>query len=323
MNRHACAFASVAVVVVCAAAPCTHAQTYPQRPIRVIVPFVPGGGTDIMARAFGQKFTEARGQSVVIDNRGGGGGRIGVETAVRSIPDGYTLCMVSPSYATNAAMFKLPFDPVNDITPIALVANSGSLMSVHPGVPAKTAKELIAYAKAKPGAINFASSGTGGATHLTTELFSMMAGIKMTHVPYKGTGAAVVDVISGQVQLTVSPIPVLRPHVLAGRLRGLGVTSPKRSPALPDIPAIAETVPGFETGVWYGLWGPKGLAKEVVNIWNAEVRKAAQHADMKERFAAEGLEGVDAPPEHFREVVARDIAKWNKVVAVANIPRVQ
>ncbi len=313
----------VILAVFAFAAALANAQSYPSRPVRVIVPFVPGGGTDIMARAFGQKFADARGQSVVIDNRGGGGGRIGVETAVRSVPDGYTLCMVSPSYATNAAMFKLNFDPVNDITPIALVATSGSLLSVHPSVPAKSIKELIAYAKAKPGVINFASTGTGGATHLQTELFIMLAGIKMTHVPYKGTGPAVIDTISGQVQLTVSPIPVLRPHVLAGRLRALGVTSLKRNAVFPDIPPIADTVPGYEVGLWYGLWGPKGLPKEVVSIWNAEVRKASQQADMKERFAVEGLEGVDAPPEHFHDVVARDVAKWNKVVAAANIPRVQ
>ena len=322
MKKLAVAIAAAAVVV-CPAAPSASAQNYPQRPIRMVVPFVPGGGTDMMARAFGQKFSDARGQSVVIDNRGGGGGRIGVETVVRSIPDGYTLCMVSTSYATNAAMFKLPFDPVADITPIALVATSGSVLSVNPGVAAKSIKELIDYAKAKPGALNFASTGTGGATHLMTELFMMMAEIKMTHVPYKGTGASLIDVIGGQVQLTISPIPTVRPHMLAGRLRGLGITSPKRSPAVPDIPAIAETVPGFETAVWYGLWGPKGLAKEVVNVWNAETRKASQQADMKERFAAEGLEGVDAPPEHFREIVARDVAKWNKVVAAAKIPRVQ
>lgn len=312
-----------ALFVVAAVPDGAYAQAYPSRPVRVIVPFVPGGGTDIMARAFGQKFTDARGQSVVIDNRGGGGGRIGVETAVRAAPDGYTLCMVSPSYATNAAMFKLPFDPVHDITPIALVATSGSLLSVHPSLPVKSIKELIAYAKAKPGAINFASTGTGGATHLQTELFILLAGIKMTHVPYKGTGPAVIDTISGQVQLTLSPIPVLRPHVLAGRLRALGVTSVKRNPAVPDVPPIADTVPGYEVGLWYGMWGPKGLPKDVVNLWNTEVRKAAQSADMKERFAAEGLEGVDEPPQHFHDVVARDVAKWNKVVAAAKIPRLQ
>lgn len=322
MNRYARAIAAAAVVV-CPAAPNATAQNYPQRPIRVIVPFVPGGGTDMMARAFGQKFSEARGQTVVIDNRGGGGGRIGAETVVRSIPDGYTLCMVSTSFATNAAMFKLPFDSVADITPIALVATSGSVLSVNPGVSAKSIKELIDFAKAKPGALNFASTGTGGATHLMTELFMMMAEIKMTHIPYKGTGASLVDVIAGQVQLTISPIPAVRPHLLAGRMRGLGITSAKRSPAVPDIPAIAEIVPGFEASVWYGLWGPKGLAKGVVDLWNAETRKAAQQADMKVRFAAEGLEGVDAPPEYFREVVARDVAKWNKVVTAAKIPRVQ
>ena len=322
MNRLSLAIGVVAVTI-WPAAPSATAQTYPQRPIRVVVPFVPGGGTDMMARAFGQKFSDARGQSVVIDNRGGGGGRIGAETVVRSIPDGYTLCMVSTSYATNAALFKLPFDPVADITPIALVATSGSVLTVNPAVPAKSIKELIDIAKAKPGALNFASTGTGGATHLMTELFMMMAEIKMTHVPYKGTGASLIDVIAGQVQLTISPIPAVRPHVMAGRLRGLGITSPKRSPAVPDIPAIAESVPGFETAVWYGLWGPKGLAKEIVNLWNAETRKASQQADMKERFAAEGLEGVDAPPQHFREVVARDVATWNKVVTAAKIPRVQ
>ena len=307
--------------VVCAVAPSANAQTYPQRPIRVIVPFVPGGGTDIMARAFGQKFTDARGHSVVIDNRGGGAGRIGVETALRAAPDGYTLCMVSSSYATNAVMFNLTFDPVNDITPIALVASSGSVLSVNPGLPVKTVKELIDYAKAKPGALNYASSGTGGATHLATEYFNLMAGTKMTHVPYKGTGASIVDTISGQVQLTISPVIALRAHILAGRLRGLGVTSLKRNPALPDIPAIAETVPGYENLGWYGLWGPKGLPKDVVTLWNLEVRKASQHPDMKERFGAEGLEGADAPPELFSQVVKRDVAKWTKVVAAANIPR--
>ncbi len=322
MSRFARSMVVVAVAIY-PAAPSAHAQTYPQRPIRMIVPFVPGGGTDLMARAFGQKFTEARGQPVVIDNRGGGGGRIGVETVVRAIPDGYTLCMVSTSYATNAAMFKLPFDPVADITPIALVATSGSVMSINPAVPAKSVRDLIDLAKAKPGAINFASTGTGGATHLMTELFMMMSGIKMTHVPYKGTGASLVDVIGGQVQLTISPIPAVRPHLLAGRLRGLGITSPKRSPAVPDIPAIAETVPGYETAVWYGLWGPKGLPKSVADVWNAETRKASQQADMRERFAAEGLEGVDAPPNYFREVVARDVGLWNKVVTAAKIPRLQ
>ena len=299
------------------------AQSYPSRPVRMIVPFAPGGGTDIWARVFGQKFLEARGQTVVIDNRGGGGGTIGAEMTVRANADGYTLCMVSTSYATNAAMFKLTYDPVKDITPIALVGTAGILLAVHPSVPAKTVKDLIAYAKAKPGALNYASSGTGGNTHMVTELFNIMAGTTMTHVPYKGTGPAVVDLLSGQVQLIIGTLNVLRPHVLAGRLRGLGVTSTKRSAGLPDVPPISETVPGYEAGLWYGLWGPKGLTKDVVGIWNTEINKAFQHADIKERFAVEGLETTEGPAEQFREVVARDIAKWIRVVKVANIPRVQ
>lgn len=308
------------------AVPALHAQPksdgYPTRPVRLIVNFAPGGGTDIMARIFGHKFSEARGQAVVIDNRGGGGGTIGAEMVVRAPADGYTLGMVSTSYATNAAVFKLPYDPVNDITPIAQVGNAGILMAIHPSVPAKTVKDLIAYAKAKPGALNYASSGTGGNTHMVTELFNMMAGTVMTHVPYKGTGPAVTDLLSGQVQLIVGTLNVLRPHVLTGRLRGLGVTSLKRNPGLPDVPPIADTVPGYEAGLWYGLWGPKGMRRDAVEIWNAEVRKAFQAPDIRERFAAEGLEATDGPPELLRDVINRDVAKWRKVVKVANI-RVQ
>lgn len=299
------------------------AETYPARPVRMLVPFAPGGGTDIIARLFGQKFTESRGQTVVIDNRGGGGGTIGAELAVRSPPDGYTLCMVSTSYATNAALFKLPYDPVKDITPIALVGNGGILLAVHPSVAAKSVKDLIAFAKAKPGALNYASSGHGGNTHMVTELFNMLAGTRMTHVPYKGTGPAVADLLSGQVQLIFGTLNVLRPHVLSGRLRGLGVTSAKRNSVLPDIPPIADTVPGYEAGLWYGLWGPKALPGSVVNVWNAEIRRAFQLAEIKERFAGEGLEATDGPPDLFREVVQRDVAKWIQVVKAANIPRVQ
>ena len=299
------------------------ADNYPSRPVRLIVTFAPGGGTDIMARTFGQKFTESRGQAVVIDNRGGGGGTIGAELAVRAPTDGYTLCMVSTSYATNAAVFKLPYDPIRDITPIALVGSAGILLAVHPSVPAKSVKELIAFAKAKPGVLNYASTGTGGNTHMVTELFNMLAGTKMTHVPYKGTGPALTDLLAGQVQVQIGTLNVLRPHVLAGRLRGLGVTSLKRNPGLPDVPPIADSVPGYEAGLWYGLWGPKNLRRDAVVTWNSEVRKAFQHADIRERFAIEGLEATDGPPDLLREVVVRDVEKWIKVVQAANIPRIQ
>lgn len=322
MQFRYCALAlSLAGVSIAAAT--AHAQSksgaYPNRPVRLIVNFAPGGGTDIMARSFAPKFTESRGQVVVIDNRGGGGGTIGAEMVVRSPADGYTLGMVSTSYATNAAVFKLPYDAVKDITPIALVGTAGILLAVHPGVPAKTVKELIAHAKTKPGALNYASSGIGGNTHLVTELFANMAGIVLTHVPYKGTGPALTDLLAGQVQLAVSTLNVLRPHVLAGRLRGLGVTSLKRNPGLPEIPPIAESVPGYEAGLWYGLWGPKGLRPEVVQVWNTEIRKGFQVPDIRERFAAEGLEATEGPPELLSEVVSRDVEKWRKVVKAANI----
>lgn len=295
------------------------ADAYPSRPVRLIVNFAPGGGTDIMARSFAPKFTEARGQAVVIDNRGGGGGTIGAEMVVRAPADGYTLGMVSTSYATNAAVFKLAYDLVRDITPIALVGRAGILLAVHPGVPAKTVKELIAYAKSRPGALNYASSGTGGNTHMVTELFAMMAGISMTHVPYKGTGPAVSDLIAGQVQLIVGTLNVLRPHALSGRVRALGVTSLQRNPGLPDVPPIAATVPGYEAGLWYGLWGPRGLRREAVDAWNAAIRAGFKAPEIRERFAAEGLEATDGPPEQLREVVAADVAKWRKVVQAAGI----
>lgn len=299
------------------------AQKYPNKPIRLIVPFAPGGGTDIMARMFGQKFTDVTGQPVVVDNRAGAGGTLGAETTVRSTPDGYTLCLVSTSYATNAALFKLPYDAVRDITPIVMIGDAGTLLTVHPSVQAKTVKELVALAKAKPGALNFASSGTGGNTHLITELFIMHAGIQLTHVPYKGTGAALNDLLGGHVQMIMGTLQVMLPHVKTGRLRGIAVTNAKRSNALPDLPTIGETLPGYEAPLWYGLWGPRGLPNEVVTLWNTEIRKAARLPDIRDRFAIEGIEAGDGPPEVFRDVVARDVAKWIKVVKAANIRQVQ
>ena len=289
----------------------------------MIVPFPPGGGTDIMARLFAQKFADTAGQAVVVDNRAGAGGTIGAETTVRAAPDGYTLCMVSTSYSTNAALFKLPYDAVRDITPIVLIGDAGILLTLHPSVAAKNVKELIALAKARPGALNFASTGTGGNTHLATELLIMMAGIQLTHVPYKGTGAALNDLLGGQVQLIMGTLGVMLPHVKTGRLRGIAVTNARRSSALPDIPTIAETLPGFEATLWYGLWGPKGLPADVVTQWNLGVRKAAQMPEIKERFVVEGIEASDGPPEVFRDVIQRDVAKWIKVVKSANIRQVQ
>ncbi len=295
------------------------AQKYPTKPIRLVVPFAPGGGTDIMARSIAQKLSESFGQTVVVDNRAGGGGTIGTETVVRANPDGYTMIVVSGSYATNAAVYKLPFDPVNDIAPIALVGETGNAIALPLAVPIKSIKDLIAYDRNAPGKLNYASTGTGGFTHLITELFNQLAGTKLTHVPYKGTGPALNDLLGGQIQVLFGSLPSTVPLIKQNRIRGIGVTTAKRSNAIPDIPAIAEVVPGYEAVLWYGFWGPKQLPKNIVTLWNTEIRKALKQPDMQQRLANEGLEPSDSPPERFIEVVRRDVAKWQKVVKVGNI----
>ena len=298
-------------------------DAYPTKPIRMIVPFAPGGGTDIVARAMAQKLTESLGQSVVVDNRAGGGGTIGAETAVRSLPDGYTLAMVSGSYAANAALFKLPYDPVNDVTPISLIGETGFLVSLHPSVSAKTIKELVALAKAKPGGLNYASTGTGGITHLATELFDTMTEVKMTHIPYKGTGPALIDLLGGQVQIMFGALPAMVPQHKVGKLRGIAVTTSKRSGAVPDVPTVGETVPGYEAILWYAFFGPRNLPKDIVTRLNTEIAKAISTPEMKERMAGEGLEPAGGPPSQFGDVLKRDVPKWTKVVKDANIKSIQ
>mgnify|MGYP000107535628 CR=1 FL=1 len=314
------------IAVLAAAAVCAmpavagaQAEKYPTRPIRMLVPFAPGGGTDITARLIAANATVSFGQQVIVDNRAGGGGTIGAETAVRAAPDGYTVAMVSGSYGTNAALYKLPYDPVKDIQSIVMIGESGFVAALHPSVPAKTVPELIAYAKANPNKLNFASSGTGGITHLATELFNLLAATKMTHIPYKGTGPAIADLLGGQVQLIFGAMPATIPQVKAGKLRGIGVTTAKRIPALPDTPAIGEIVKDYEAALWYGMWGPKGLPKPVVTRWNQEVARALQTEELKKRLAADGVEPAGGPPEQFIEVIRRDVEKWKKVVKAANI----
>ena len=327
MQQHRLGIAIIASAVALALA-ASHASAqkkdaYPTKPIRMIVPFAPGGGTDIVARAMAQKLTESLGQSVVVDNRAGGGGTIGAETAVRSLPDGYTLAMVSGSYAANAALFKLPYDPVNDVTPISLIGETGFLVSLHPSVSAKTIKELVALAKAKPGGLNYASTGTGGITHLATELFDTMADVKMTHIPYKGTGPALIDLLGGQVQIMFGALPAMVPQHKVGKLRGIAVTTSKRSGAVPDVPTVGETVPGYEAILWYAFFGPRNLPKEIVTRLNTEIAKAISTPEMKERMAGEGLEPAGGPPSQFGDVLKRDVPKWTKVVKDANIKSIQ
>jgi tripartite-type tricarboxylate transporter receptor subunit TctC len=322
MNVHRIAL-SLFAAAACAAAPAHAQNNYPTKPIRLIVPFAPGGGTDIVARALSKNLTEYFGQSVVVDNRAGGGGTIGAETTVRAAPDGYTLAMVSGSYGANAALFKLPYDAVNDITPISLIGDTGFLVSLHPSVQAKSIKELIALAKARPGGLNYASTGTGGITHLATELFDLMAGTRMSHIPYKGTGAALTDLIAGQVQLIFGALPAMVPQHKSGRLRGIAVTTGKRVGALPDIPTVGESLNGYEAVLWYGCWGPKNLPKDIVTRWNKEIARAMQTQDMKDRMAAEGLEPAGGPPEQLRDMLRREVPKWIKVVKEANVKSVQ
>jgi tripartite-type tricarboxylate transporter receptor subunit TctC len=293
---------------------------YPDKPIRFVVPFAPGGGTDIIARAMAQKLSEAFGQSVVVDNRGGAGGTIGADIAAKSAPDGYTMIMVSGSYAVNAGLYKLPYDPLNGIDTVSLVGTSPFIVALNPSVPARNVRELIALAKAKPASINYASTGTGGITHMATELFRLMAGINIVHIPYKGTGPALNDVIGGQVQMIFGSILATLPHAKSGRLKGIAVSGLKRSEAAPEMPTVAESgLPGYEVTLWYGVWGPKGVPKEVVSRWNAELVKILKSPDMKARLATQGLDAVGSTPGEFHAHLKAEIAKWAKVIKDANV----
>ena len=314
----------VCVVMLCAGGAFAASGDYPSKPVRLIVPFAPGGGTDIVARVLAQKLTESFKQTVIVDNRAGGGGTLGVETAVRASPDGYTTIIMSGSYATNAAMFKMSFDPVNDILPMGLIGDTAFVLVLHPAVPLKSVAELVAHAKAKPGVLNYASSGTGGIAHLSGELFDLLAGTRMTHIAYKGTGPATNDLLGGQVQLLFGSAPAVVPLIRAGRLRALAVTTLKRMSSFPELPTIDEAgVKGYEVVLWYGVLGPKGLPKAMVERWNAEIRKATKLPDMRERLLSEGFEIDDSPPSVFQALLKCDVAKWQKVVKEAKVPPIQ
>ena len=297
------------------------AQKYPFKPIRLIVPFAPGGGTDILSRVIAVPVSESLGQPVVVDSRPGAGGAVGAEITVRAEPDGYTLIMVSSSYCATSAYHKVPYDPVNDIQPIALIGTTGLLMVVHPAVPAKDVKEFIAYARANPGKLNYGSVGTGSVTHLSLELFKLMAKVNLVHVPYKGGGPALNAVVAGEVQLTsISMVPTI-PHLRAGRLRAIAITTAKRSMLLPEVPTASETVPGYEVVHWYGLWGPKGLPKNIVARWNQEVAKVLLTNEMQRQMKGEGLEPGGGPPEQLLNIIRPDVEKWRRVIREAKIER--
>jgi tripartite-type tricarboxylate transporter receptor subunit TctC len=291
------------------------AQNYPTRPVRLIVAFVPGGGSDILARQFTPKLTRDFGQSFVVDNRGGAGGSIGAEIAAKAAPDGYTLIVVSGSYAANAALYKPAFDAVTGIAPIVEIGFSPFIVAVHPSVAAKSIQELIALARPKPGQLSYGSSGTGGITHLATELMNSMAKIKMVHIPYKASASALTDLIGGQIQLVVGSMLPTLPHVRSGKIRALAVTTAERWPATPEIPTVAEALPGYDVELWFGFWAPKGTPQSIVNRLNASVNKAMQEDDMKQSLAAGGLRASGGTAQKFAERIRKDVARWEKVVA--------
>lgn len=294
------------------------AQNYPAKPIRLVVPYPAGGPLDIMARAIGQKLTEAWKQPVVVDNRAGAGGNIGADLVAKSAPDGYTLLMGAvATHAINPTLYsKIPYDPVRDFAPVALVAQVPNILVVNPAVPAKTVQELIELARAKPGYLNFGSGSTGSTGHLAGELFKTMAGVQMVHIPYKGAAPALADLLAGQVQLMFDNLANSLPNVKAGKLRALAVTTLARSPAMPDLPTIAESgLPGFDLTTWFGLLVPAGTPPEIVAKLNAEVVRALNANDMRERLEKMGAEPpANNTPEHFAAFIRAEAAKYAKVV---------
>ena len=312
----ACALAALAI-----SAP-AHAQLYPAKTVRMIVAYPPGGGTDIVGRTLAQKLGESLGQSVVVENRGGASGNIGTELAARAAPDGYTILMgnVAPN-AINVSLFKdLPFDPVADFAPVSLVASTPNILVVHPSTPARTVKEVIALAKAKPGTLNFASAGVGSSSHLAGELFRILARADIVHVPYKGAGPAMVDVLSGQVQLYFATMPAAMPHVKAGKLAAVAVTSARRSQALPDLPTIEESgVPGYEASTWYGVLAPAHTPSAVVARLHGNIVKILADAALHARLADQGFDPVGNSPEEFGAYIKSEILKWGKVIRDAGI----
>jgi tripartite-type tricarboxylate transporter receptor subunit TctC len=307
----------LAIIVVTCVASSAFAQGYPNKPIRWIVPFTPGGVYDVLARAMGQKLMETWGQQVVVDNRAGGNTVIGTEMAARAVPDGYTLLMGGvQNLAIIPCMYnKLSYDTTKDFAPVTFVGFSPLILVVNPGLPVKSVKELIELAKSKPGKLNFASAGSGGSNHLSMELFKMMTGVDMVHIAYKGSTPALIDLMGGQVELMFDSIVSALPHVKSGKLRPLAVSTTRRSPAAPDVPTVAEAgVPGFEVSPWFGVVAPAGTPKGIVAQLSTEINKFLQSPDGKERLSRLGVEAVGTSPEYLGQYIKDEIIKWAKVV---------
>ena len=301
--------------------PAFGAESYPSKPIRFIIPYAPGGTTDIIARLLGQKLTEDLGQQVVVDIRSGAGSMIGTELAAKSAPDGYTMLLSNIGLAFNETLYpKRTYDALRDLAPISMVGVTPNAFVVHPSVPAKTMKDFLAFAKARSGQLAYASGGIGSSSHLSMELLQSLSGIRFSHVPYKGAGPALIDVAAGNVPFQLNSMPAVMGHVAAGRLRALAVSSAKRSQAVPDLPTIAESgVPGYDYVTWYGTLVPANTPPAIVSRLNASVQKAINNKDVREKLGQQGVEVEGSTPEAFGKLVKSDVEKWRKIIKTANI----
>lgn len=312
-----------AAAVACALAPSAGAQTYPAKAVRIVVPYAAGGNTDFTARSLAEKLGPVFKQQVIVDNRPGGATNIGTEAVAKAAPDGYTLLMGGASNAINMSLFaKLPYDTLRDFEPIALCVQGANVLALHPSVPAKNLKELIAFAKTRPGKLNYGSSGLGSSNQMAGELFKLMAGVNIVHVPYKGNAPALTDLLGGHVEMIFSGVPALVPHIESGRIRAIAIGSLKRFPALPNVPTFDESgLKGYEATTWFGLLAPAKTPKDIITRMNAEVDKALKSPDIQKRFANEGLEPMGGSPESFAKFIRAEIDKYAKVIKAAGIPK--
>jgi tripartite-type tricarboxylate transporter receptor subunit TctC len=319
--KRAFAFLFLAVAAVWSVSLPAQAQRYPEKPVRLVVPFPPGGGSDILARAIAPKLAEFIGQPVVVENRAGAGGNIGAEAVAKAAPDGYTLLFGSNTLPINAGLYpKLPFDTAKDFAPVGMVASAAMVLVVHPAVSAGSVRELIALAKANPDKLNFSTPGNGTPHHLAAELFNRLAGTQITHVLYKGAGPALTDVVGGQTQVAVLTLAAAKPHIASGKLRALGVAPAKRSQVMPELPTIAEAgVAGYEADLWYALFAPAGTPREIVNLLNRELGKVLALQEVRERLGQQGFDLATSTPERLGEILNTDLAKYGKLIRESNI----
>jgi tripartite-type tricarboxylate transporter receptor subunit TctC len=308
-------FAGIACLIYAGMVPAM-AQPYPSRPIRMVIPFAPGGAVDLVARTIAPKLTDAFGQTIVVDNRSGAGGTIGTDIVAKARPDGHTLLVASMGVAVNAVLYpKLSYDTLKDLAPVTTLGEQPNIVVVHPSVPANSIRELLALARSRPGQITYASGGVGSNTHLVTVLFAQMAKVELLHVPYKGLGPAITDLVGGQVQLVISNVSTALPHIKSGKLRLLAVTTGKRFPLFPDTPTVSEAgVPGYESSGWYGMWVTAGTPQAILGALNREMVKILDSSAVKEQFGAQGLQPIPVSPEAFGKRLREEIRKWGPVV---------